>query len=176
MKLFVIPVLVVIIAWALWRAWQTGPMPQAGSPAPEFTLPDQDGRLRHLSDHVGQWRIVYFYPRDDTPGCTREACNFRDGLVRLQAAGAVVMGISVDDVASHRRFVEKHGLNFPLLADADGAVSRRYGVLMDWKVLRMAKRVTFLIDPHGRIDHVYPHVDPETHAAELLARLQAKPV
>jgi peroxiredoxin Q/BCP len=172
MKLILLLV-AVLIAWAVWRAWNAGPLLGAGTPAPDFGLADQDGKLRHLSDHVGQWRVVYFYPRDDTPGCTKEACTFRDGLVRLQAAGAVVLGVSVDDVDSHRRFARKHGLNFPLLADVDGAVARRYGVLMDWTFLRMAKRVTFLVDPHGMIDQVYPKVDPERHAAEILARLEA---
>jgi thioredoxin-dependent peroxiredoxin len=170
MKLALFLILLVAV-WAIWRGWNTGTVPQPGSQAPDFRLQDQSGRFHQLSDYAGRWRIVYFYPRDDTPGCTKEACEFRDGLARLEAAGAMVMGISVDTPASHQQFADKHRLNFPLLADVDGAVSRQYGVLMDWKVLRMAKRVTFLIDPQGNIDHVYPQVDPDRHAAEILARL-----
>lgn len=166
--------LLLLVAWALWRGWNTGPLPQPGSRAPDFRLPDQAGNFHQLSDHAGRWRIVYFYPKDDTPGCTKEACEFRDGLARLEAAGAMVMGISVDTPASHQQFAEKHRLNFPLLADVNGAVSRQYGVLMDWKVLRMAKRVTFLIDPQGNIDRVYPRVDPDRHAAEILDTLQTR--
>ncbi len=168
---FVLILLLLIIAWAVWRAMNTGALPQPGSPAPDFRLPDQAGNFHQLSDHTGKWRIVYFYPKDDTPGCTKEACAFRDGLVQLQAAGVVVMGISVDNTDSHKRFAEKHRLNFPLLADADGTVSKRYGVLMDWKILHMAKRVTFLIGPDGLVRHVYPRVDPDRHVAEILAAL-----
>lgn len=173
MKLVLLLILLAV-AWAVWRGMNTGALPQPGSAAPDFHLPDQAGNFHQLSDHAGKWRIVYFYPKDDTPGCTKEACTFRDGLAKLQAAGAVVMGISVDDTDSHKRFAEKHRLNFPLLADADGAVSRKYGVLMDWQVFRMAKRVTFLIGPDGKISHVYPQVDPDRHADEILDRLQPK--
>lgn len=162
-----------VIGWAIWRGWHTGPLPQPGSQAADFRLPDQSGNVHQLSDSTGKWRIVYFYPKDDTPGCTKEACSFRDGLARLQAADAVVLGISVDNAESHRRFAEKHKLNFPLLADVDGAVSRQYGVLMDWKVFRMAKRVTFLIGPDGTLRHVYPRVDPERHAKEILETIKA---
>lgn len=172
MKLLLLLILLTL-AWAVWRGMHTGPMPGTGSAAPDFRLPDQAGNFHRLSDHAGKWRVVYFYPKDDTPGCTKEACSFRDGLTKLQAAGAVVMGISVDDAASHKHFAEKHQLNFPLLADADGAVSRKYGVLMDWKILRMAKRVTFLVGPDGKISHVYPRVDPDRHADEILDWLQA---
>ncbi len=171
---FVLILLLLIIAWAVWRAMNTGTLPQPGSPAPDFRLSDQAGNFHQLSDHAGKWRIVYFYPKDDTPGCTKEACTFRDGLAKLQAADAVVMGISVDDAGSHRRFAERYRLNFPLLADADGAVSRKYGVLMNWQVFRMAKRVTFLIGPDGKISHVYPQVDPDRHAGEILDRLQTQ--
>ena len=172
MKLILLLVLLVV-AWAVWRGWHTGPLPQPGSPAPDFRLPDQSGNVHQLSDYAGKWRIVYFYPKDDTPGCTKEACSFRDGLARLQAADAVVLGISVDNSERHRRFEEKHNLNFPLLADVDGTVSRQYGVLMDWKVFKMAKRVTFLIGPDGKISHVHPQVDPENHAAETLESINS---
>lgn len=115
--------------------------------------------------------MLYFYPRDDTPGCTREACAFRDGLAKLKAAGAEVLGVSADTRQSHVRFAEKHQLNFPLLADSDGTVARRYGCLMDWKLFRMPRRTTFLIDPAGRIHQVFQRLDPNRHPEEILAEL-----
>ena len=170
---FLLLLVLLAVAWAIWRGWNSGPLLQPGSEAPDFRLPDQSGNFHRLSDYTGKWRIVYFYPKDDTPGCTKEACAFRDGLARLQAADAVVLGISVDSAESHRRFAEKHKLNFPLLADTDGTVSRQYGALMDWQVFKMAKRVSFLIGPDGKIRHVYPQVDPENHAAEILERIKS---
>lgn len=170
---FLLLLVLLAVAWAIWRGWNSGSLPQPGSQAPEFRLPDQSGNFHQLSDYTGKWRIVYFYPKDDTPGCTKEACSFRDGQAKLQAAGAVVLGISVDSAESHRRFAEKHKLNFPLLADEDGKVSRQYGVLMDWHVLRMTRRVTFLIDPDGNINHVYHQVDPDRHAGEILEKIES---
>jgi thioredoxin-dependent peroxiredoxin len=160
------------LGWAGWRAWQTGPLPVPGAKAPDFSLPDQDGNIRTLASYSGRWLVLYFYPRDDTPGCTREACAFRDGLHKLAAVGATVAGISVDSRESHRRFAGKHGLPFPLLADSDGGVARRYGVLMDWGLFRMAKRVTFLIGPDGIIRRVYPDVDPRLHADQVLSDIR----
>ncbi|NWG38717.1 MAG: peroxiredoxin [Hydrogenophilaceae bacterium] len=172
MKLLLLLVLLAVL-WTVWRGVNTAVMPLAGSRAPDFRLPDQDGKFHQLSAYAGKWRIVYFYPRDDTPGCTKEACAFRDGLEKLQAAGAVVLGISVDGVARHKRFAEKYHLNFPLLADPHGAVSRQYGVLMDWVILRMAKRVTFLIGPDGTISHVYRQVDPDRHDEAILKTIES---
>lgn len=164
-----------LLAWLLWRAWQTGARPPAGSLAPAFQLADQHGKVHRLSDYAGRWLVLYFYPKDDTPGCTREACAFRDGLAKLQAAGATVLGVSVDDRSSHARFAEKYQLNFSLLADEDGSVSRRYGTLMDWKFYRLSRRVTFLISPEGRVLRVYDQIDPTRHADEILQDL-ARPV
>jgi peroxiredoxin Q/BCP len=163
-----------LAAWIGWRAFHTGPLPGPGAAAPDFRLPDQHGKPHGLGDYAGRWLVLYFYPKDNTPGCTREACAFRDGLARLEAAGASVVGVSVDSQASHAGFAEKYRLPFPLLADADGSVSRRYGVLMDWQVFRMARRATFLISPAGRLQRVYARVDPNRHAEEILADL-AKP-
>jgi peroxiredoxin Q/BCP len=170
MKLALLLILLVI-AWVGWRAWHTGAVPTAGENAPDFRLPDQHGKMHTLSDYAGRWLVLYFYPKDDTPGCTREACAFRDGLARLEAAGAIVVGISVDTQDSHRRFAEKHRLPFDLLADSDGNVARHYGALMDWQVFRMAKRTTFLISPTGKVQRVYAQVDPDRHAGEILAEL-----
>lgn len=166
-----LPLILLVLAWVIWRARHTGPMPVPGAAAPDFRLFDQHGGTHRLSDYAGRWLVLYFYPKDDTPGCTREACVFRDGLAKLEAVGAAVVGVSVDTLASHARFAEKYQLNFPLLADADGTVPRRYGTLMDWLFLRMAKRVTFLVDPKGQVRRVYRRVDPTVHADEIIAAL-----
>ncbi len=166
-----LPLVLLLFAWLVWRAWHIGPRPEAGASAPDFALSDQLGNRHRLSDYAGRWLVLYFYPRDDTPGCTREACAFRDGLAKLQAAGAAVLGVSVDTQASHAGFAEKYHLNFPLLADTDGSVARRYGTLMDWKLLRLARRNTFLINPQGKVWRVYGRVDPTRHADEILADL-----
>ena len=165
--LIILPVLV----WLGWRAWHAGALPEPGSAAPDFHLPDQHGKLHTLSDYGGRWLVLYFYPKDDTPGCTREACTFRDGLAKLQAAGAEVVGVSVDSPASHREFADKYQIPFTLLSDTDGSTARHYGVLVDWQIFRMAKRTTFLIGPDGRIKRVYEQVDPDRHADEVLAEL-----
>jgi peroxiredoxin Q/BCP len=146
--------------------------PAIGAAAPAFNLPDQAGKTHALSDYAGRWLVLYFYPKDDTPGCTTEACNFRDDIVRIRRLGAEVVGVSVDDVASHADFAEKHSLPFTLLADTDGAVAASYGALRDLMVMKMARRVTFIIDPQGRVAHRYLDVDPDTHAAEVVADLE----
>ena len=146
--------------------------PEIGAPAPAFSLPDQAGKTHALADYAGRWLVLYFYPKDDTPGCTTEACNFRDDIVRIRKLGAEVVGVSVDDVASHAAFAQKHSLPFPLLADEGGAVAASYGALRDLMVMKMAKRVTFIIDPTGRVAQRYLDVDPKAHAAEVVADLE----
>lgn len=141
-----------------------------GNPAPEITLQAQDGRVRTLSEHRGHPVLVYFYPRDATPGCTREACAFRDAWDRLQAAGAVVYGVSTDDVESHRRFREEHQLPFDLLADPEETAARAYGVPVR---MGFASRMSFLIDREGNLARIFPDVDPAVHADEVLAAIQA---
>lgn len=168
---FALLIILPLLAWLGWRALHAGPRPEPGADAPDFALYDQQGRLHRLSDYAGRWLVLYFYPKDDTPGCTREACSFRDGLERLHAAGAVVVGISVDTPESHARFAAKYHLNFPLLADSDGSVARSYGTLMDWQLFRMAKRNTFLISPQGKVRQVFTSVDPSRHADEILLAL-----
>ncbi len=144
-----------------------------GSPAPEFQLPDQNGRTRTLLELRGRWVVLYFYPKDDTPGCTREACALRDEFVTFSELGARVIGVSLDRVKSHERFARKHVLPFPILSDRGGWVALAYGVRGGLGPLKYAKRVTFLIDPEGRIARVYRNVKPRTHAAQLLAGLRA---
>lgn len=150
-----------------------GDAPQVGSPAPDFNLQDQNGDWHTLEDYRGGWLAVYFYPRDDTPGCTTEACNFRDNIYAFKAIGASVVGISVDDVDSHREFAEKYRLPFILLADTGGSVSKSYGVLRDWKLMKIAARQSFIIDPNGQVVKHYEDVDPDTHTQEVLADIEA---
>jgi peroxiredoxin Q/BCP len=147
-------------------------VPVVGQNAPGFTLPDQSGKPRRLADWRGKWLVLYFYPKNDTPGCTEEACTFRDDWEQLTALGAEVVGISVDDSASHAAFTQKYKLPFPLLADTQGEVAQRYGAISDWKLFKFAKRYTFLIDPQGRIAKVYLSVNTSRHSAEVVADLK----
>lgn len=143
-------------------------VPVVGSVAPGFVLPDQNGKPWRLQDVRGQWVVLYFYPKNDTPGCTQEACQFRDDLHALTALGAQIVGVSVDDSASHKKFAEKYHLPFPLLADQDAAVARSYGALSDLLVVKYAKRYTFLIDPQGKLAKVYLQVDTSRHSKEIV--------
>ena len=147
--------------------------PTVGQPAPAFKLPDQDGKLHALADYKGKWVAIYFYPKDDTPGCTTQACSFRDNIFAFNKEGAVILGISVDDVDSHKEFAEKHGLPFALLADADKAVAKQYGVLKNYGVAEFARRDTFIIDPEGRIAKHYESVKPDGHSQVVLEDIKA---
>jgi len=141
-----------------------------GETAPDFSLMGNDGEMHKLSDFKGQYVVLYFYPKDETPGCTTEACNFRDNISAITKTGTKVIGVSVQDVASHKDFVKQYGLNFLLLADDEKKVSKDYGVLNPtWGV---ANRVTFIIDPAGKIAKIYPKVDPNGHAKEVLTELE----
>jgi peroxiredoxin Q/BCP len=149
-----------------------GDAPVVGSDAPSFNLQDQNGDWHKLEDYSGQWLAVYFYPRDDTPGCTTEACNFRDNIYAFKAIGAAVVGISVDDVDSHKEFSDKYKLPFTILADSDNKTSNAYGVLRDYKLIKIASRQSFLIDPEGKIAKHYDDVDPDKHTDEVLADIK----
>lgn len=142
-----------------------------GMDAPDFELPDAQGAQRRLADFRGEWLLLYFYPKDDTPGCTKEACAFRDGYQALRARSVRVVGISLDDVASHRVFAAKYGLPFPLLSDTNGDVAATYGALRAWGPFRFAKRHSFLVDPAGRIQKIYRSVDVDSHYNEVLGDL-----
>ncbi len=144
---------------------------KAGDPAPDFALPDQDGEIHRLDDYRGRWLVVYFYPKDDTPGCTKEACSLRDAFAAFRALDVSVLGISLDDVDSHRDFASRYRLPFPLLADPGGEVARAWGALGGFWPIRYAKRHTFIIDPRGRIARVWRKVRPASHGAELLDAL-----
>jgi peroxiredoxin Q/BCP len=147
--------------------------PAVGKPAPAFKLQDQAGKWHSLADYKGKWVAMYFYPKDDTPGCTTQACGFRDNIFAFNKEGAVILGVSVDEVASHKEFAEKHSLPFTLLADSDKTVAKSYGVLKNYGVMEVARRDTFIIDPQGRIAKHYESVDPKGHSAVVLADIKA---
>lgn len=145
--------------------------PQIGASAPTFRLQDQNGHWHTPADFQGQWLVLYFYPKDFTPGCTTQVCTFRDDIAALRQAGAKVVGVSLDDVKSHAEFAQKYHVPFPLLADSEHHAATAYGVLVSRMGTHYAKRTTFLIDPHGRIAKVYADVDPEQNASQVLADL-----
>lgn len=143
----------------------------------DFNLPDQDGKYHKLSDYKGRWVVLYFYPRDNTPGCTKEACSFRDSFRQLQKMDVQILGISKDSIASHKKFAEKYNLNFPILSDEDKGVIKKYKA---WGIKKFMGREfegifrkTYLIDPKGEIKKVYEKVNPLTHASEIIKDLNA---
>lgn len=151
-------------------------MVEVGKKAPDFSLYDQNGNKIKLSDFKGKHVVLYFYPKDDTPGCTKEACNFRDSLPKFKNINAIILGVSTDSVASHKKFAEKFNLPFSLLADEDKQVVEKYGV---WKEKNMygkkymgIERTTFVIDPEGKIKKIFPKVKVDNHHKEVLEALK----
>ncbi len=169
MKKFLLSILTALLPASIFA----GEPPAVGSTAPAFHLQDQNGDWHDLSDYRGQWLAIYFYPKDDTPGCTTEACNFRDNIYAFKAIDATVVGISVDDVASHKKFSDKYKLPFTLLADENEEAAKAYGVLRDYKLLTLASRQSFLVDPEGKIAKHYADVNPDEHTAEVLADIKS---
>jgi thioredoxin-dependent peroxiredoxin len=153
-------------------------MPVAGDPAPEVALTDESGTLHRLADQRGRWTILYFYPKDDTPGCTIEACEFRDSNETIRERGADVWGVSPQGAASKRAFREKFGLPFTLLADENHGAAEKYGSWVEkqnyGKTYWGTARTTFLVDPDGKIARVWPKVKAQGHAAEVLSALDAE--
>jgi thioredoxin-dependent peroxiredoxin len=151
-------------------------MTQLNGKAPEFRAVDQDGKMHTLSQYIGKWVVLYFYPRDDTPGCTKEACNFRDSFRELQNLGVILLGVSKDTVESHKKFVQKYHLNFPLLADPEKIIIQAYNAWGTKKFMGRefegTKRMTYLINPKGRIEKIYEKVNPLIHAGEILRDLE----
>ena len=160
-----------IVLWILISECDMGDVTlNEGDRAPDFRLQKQDGETVRLSDFRGHQNVVlYFYPKDDTPGCTKEACSFRNNISRFRELGTEILGVSVDDVKSHKEFLKKYNLNFTLLADPDKQVTSLYGVKA-WHGL--AKRVTFVIDRQGAIRKIFPDVDVSRHSGEVLQVLQ----
>ena len=169
MSLVVIFVLVLLVF--VPRLFSSSPLPAIGSDAPDFSLPSQDGSVVSLKDFRGKWVVLYFYPRDMTPGCTREAHNFQSDQPKYAERNAVVLGISLDSVESHKKFCAKDGLTFKLLSDADSKVATAYGSLINLRISKFAARNTFLIDPEGKVARVYKSVDPGKHSAQVLATI-----
>jgi peroxiredoxin Q/BCP len=168
LALFILIVAIAIIAPRLMRA---ASVPAVGATAPDFTLNSQEGTPISLAQYRGKWVVLYFYPKDMTTGCTIEAHNFQRDQAKYDAANAVVLGVSVQDVKSHQQFCTKDGLTFKLLADPDHKVTEEYGSLKDYGVAQLAARHTFLIDPQGKIVKEYMDVDPNNHSEEVLAEL-----
>ncbi len=165
---------VIGIVLLLWRttASANSNLPRTGDAAPGFSLPDQNGKLRTNAEFRGKWLVLYFYPKDDTPGCTEQACAFRDDLHELTALGAGIVGVSVDDTLSHLEFAKKYSLPFPLLSDAKGKVAAKYGSVYDLGLIQFARRNTFLIDPQGRVAKVYVGADTSRNSREVIDDLK----
>ena len=171
MKIFIL--ISFAIAFYLFRVnVMAAPILKIDDDAPSFSLPDSQGSQISLNDFKGKWIVLYFYPKDDTPGCTTEACHFRDDFKLLESLGAKVIGISIDDSFSHKKFAEKYNLPFPLLSDASGEVARRYGALNNFLVIKLAKRYTYLINPQGKIAKIYLSVDTSKHSQEIIEDLK----
>lgn len=141
---------------------------EVGDKAPNFILNDQNNQAHQLSDYEGRWVILYFYPKDDTPGCTTQACDFRDAVKRIIASRSVVFGLSLDSVESHKRFSDKNNLPFSLLSDEEGVAAKSYDSLNNFMGYKSAKRNTFIINPQGFLSKIYLSVDPKTHSQMVL--------
>jgi peroxiredoxin Q/BCP len=149
-------------------------MMQAGSPFPNFSLPNQDGKITNLSDYAGHWLVVYFYPKDDTPGCTIQGKSFSAGKADFDAAGIEIVGISADDVSSHKDFCTKFAFTIDLLADTNSQLMKTLGLgQSEWKGMKFWERTTFVVDPKGVIRKVYEKVNPEGHERVLLNDIKA---
>ncbi|MGD9842055.1 MAG: peroxiredoxin [Steroidobacteraceae bacterium] len=169
-----ISALLSIMALLFLNLAQAADAPAVGSAAPDFKLQDQTGKTHTLGEYKGKWLTLYFYPKDNSPGCTTQACEFRDNIFAFRDVGAVIVGVSLDDEASHKKFAEEHGLPFTLLADTTKTTAKAYGVLTKMMgVLEVAQRDTFLIDPNGKIAKHYVRVNPEGHSKIVLADIKA---
>jgi peroxiredoxin Q/BCP len=172
MKTLLVLSLTLVMAMVFAVAADQPQPPTAGTQAPDFTLPSQEGAQVSLDQFKGKWVVLYFYPKDFTSGCTVEAHNFQRDVDKYTAKNAAIVGVSVDDVNSHKSFCTKEGLNFKLLADPDHTVVQKYGSTMEYNGMTLAARNTFLIDPTGVIRKVYLKVSPQGHSEEVLADLQ----
>jgi len=171
MRVWIIVAVLLVGVGVAWRLAHAGPTPEVGTIAPDFTLPSQDGSSVSLKDYRGKWVVLYFYPKDGTPGCTIEAHNFQRDQDQFVKRDSVVLGVSVDTTDSHKEFCSKQGLTFKLLADTEHKVADTYGSLMNFGVTQVAARHTFIVDPEGKIVRVYTTVDPNKHSQEVLAAL-----
>lgn len=165
-----VAVLLLLVSAVLWML-RPGSQRVEGSAAPSFSLRDQSGQTHRLSDYAGRWLVLYFYPKDDTPGCTQEACRFRDDIGVLGNLNSAVVGVSVDDAQSHADFSKKYQLPFPLLTDPKGHTAAAYDSLLNLGLIRFARRHTFIISPDGRIAARFDKVNPASHAQDIARTL-----
>jgi thioredoxin-dependent peroxiredoxin len=177
--IILIAVVAVVLGFTLFRARRSeAAMPQEGQPAPDFSgQMVYEGQIRpiKLSDYKGSKLVLYFYPKDNTPGCTKEACAFRDGFKQFKTAGVYILGCSVDNAQSHTAFIEKYNLPFPLLLDPDKKIATEYGAANGIPILGLNRRITFVIDENGKIIKVYPAVDPSTNPGEIIKSYASAP-
>ena len=171
LRIVLLLVAVIVLVVLVPRLLSRSAAPSVGANAPDFTLPSQEDSPVSLKDYRGKWVVLYFYPKDQTPGCSREAHNFQVDQPKYAERQAVVLGVSLDTVDSHKKFCAKEGLNFKLLADTEHRVTDSYGSLTNLGLVKFAARHTFLIDPNGKIAKVYTSVDPVKHSDEVLAEL-----
>ncbi len=172
MEWMFICIVLIILGAVVWvNLFRHGTL-KVGQSAPDFRLEDQYGRQHCLEDFRGNWLVLYFYPKDDTPGCTQQACAFRDDLDALKVLDAEVVGVSVDTVSSHEKFTSKFGLSFPLLADTTAEIASRYHSLFNLGMIKFARRNTFLIDPLGRFAKIYWSASAKRNSGEIVSDLK----
>ena len=165
--------LTAVISIFVWADAYTDTQPAVGDSAPTFKLQDQNGDWHTLGDYKGKYVVLFFYPKDGTPGCTTEACNFRDNIFAFDDLNTQILGISLDDVDSHKEFSEKYSLPYPILADIEKESAVDYGVLGKFLMMTITKRESFIIDPDGLIVKHYKNVDPEKHTDEVIEELKS---
>ena len=174
MKRKLIKLIALISALLLWHINQASADEtelKIGDLAPGFSLYDQHNELQTLNSYQGQWLVIYFYPKDDTPGCTREACNFRDDILKIHALNSRVHGLHVHDASSHKAFAEKYSLQFPLLAEPKGRAAKKYGSFFSLGPIKFSRRHSFIINPEGEIAKIYRDVAVKTHSQEIISEL-----
>jgi peroxiredoxin Q/BCP len=171
LRIVLLAVVVLALIVLVPRLMSHSAAPSEGSNAPDFTLPSQEGSSVSLKDYRGKWVVLYFYPKDQTAGCSREAHDFQVDQPKYAERNAVVLGVSLDSVDSHKKFCAKEGLNFKLLSDSEHKVTDSYGSLTNFGVIKFAARHTFLIDPSGKVAKTYTSVNPFKHSVEVLADL-----
>ena len=162
-----------VISFFVWADAYTDTQPAVGDSAPTFKLQDQNGDWHTLGDYKGKYVVLFFYPKDGTPGCTTEACNFRDNIFAFDDLNTQILGISLDDVDSHKEFSEKYSLPYPILADVEKESAVDYGVLGKFMMMTITKRESFIIDPDGLIVKHYKNVDPDKHTDEVIEELKS---
>tara|TARA_E500000331_G_scaffold29881_1_gene25126 strand:+ start:662 stop:1204 length:543 start_codon:yes stop_codon:yes gene_type:complete len=165
--------LTAVISIFVWADAYTDTQPAVGDSAPSFKLQDQNGDWHTLGDYKGKYVVLFFYPKDGTPGCTTEACNFRDNIFAFDDLNTQILGISLDDVDSHKEFSEKYSLPYPILADVEKESAVDYGVLGKFMMMTITKRESFIIDPDGLIVKHYKNVDPDKHTDEVIEELKS---